>query len=383
MTSRVGLDGRALGNINKNRGIGRYTARLVEALCGQNNGFELVLFGYGDGPEPGLIDSAALESIEWHRLSGFERSAYGDPRGHLRFARAVNDSGVGLFHGIDHNMTPFLSCRSIVTVHDLIPLVLRGPYLGPKSWLWMKAHRAACRKADRVIAVSDSTRDDVERLWNIPADRIEVVAEGVSSDYVPVSGAELEDALARYGISQPYFLYIGGFDPRKNIGNMLVAFKRYLHGGGQGVIVLCGDTGGFEEYLCDEIDQLGMRDSVLLPGFIDDDDLPALYSGARALVFVSTYEGFGLPLLEAMACDTPVLASDVSSIPGVVGKAAVMVDPLDPSAIARGLAALSGESAERSELVRLGRERAAQFTWDKAASRISGIYDDVLRGGAR
>ncbi len=381
MATRVGIDCRALGNINRNRGIGRYTANVVEGLTAYVDGLELVLFGYGDSPAPGLLDSEVLDKFEWRRLHGAnDGSIYGSPRGHLDFARAVNTSGVSLFHGIDHNMTPLLKFPSIVTVHDLIPLVLRGPYLGPKSWLWMQAHRAACRRASLVIAVSECTRDDVARIWKISRERIEAVPEGVSPRYRPVEGGPLEKILERCGIRRPYLLYIGGFDPRKNIGNMLLAYKRFLLAGGEAAMVLCGDVGGFADYLADEIAELGLGGSVLLPGFVADEDLPALYSGALALVFVSVYEGFGLPLLEAMACGTPVLASDVSSIPGVVGDAALLVDPLDPTAIAGGLTLLAEDPDTRARLVEKGLSRSSGFTWEKTAARIRELYEEVLGG---
>jgi glycosyltransferase involved in cell wall biosynthesis len=388
LATRVGLDGRALGNINRNRGIGRYTASLVERLARCPDGFELVLFSYGERSVAGLLAPEVLDSLEWHTLPGAGGGAfYGGPIEQVGFARAVNGSGVELFHGIDHNMTPLLSCPSIATVHDLIPLVLRGTYLGPKSFMWMQSHRAACRRASAVVAVSDATRDDLERIWKIPRRKIEVVPEGVSPVYRPVEDRQaIDEVLARYGIAQPYFLYLGGFDPRKNIGNMLLGFKRFLRSG-EGTaagttMVLCGDTGGFERYLAEAIEELGLRGRVLLAGFADDDDLPALYSGALALVFVSTYEGFGLPLLEAMACGTPVLASDVSSIPGVVGDAALLVDPLDPSAIAAGLCSLALDTDTISGLVSAGLERSSSFTWERAAARVVELYKRVLGGAS-
>lgn len=384
MATRVGLDGRALANINRNRGIGRYTASLVEALATARDGYELVLFGYGDGPEPGLIDPGAMGTVEWREIpTSGDITFYGGPRNHLLFARAVKESGVALFHGIDHNMTPLLKCRSIVTVHDLIPLVLRGPYLGPKSWLWLRAHRAACMRAGMVVAVSEATRDDLERVWKIPGEKIAVVHEGVAERYRPVEDeALLEDVLGKYEITRPYFLYLGGFDPRKNIDIMLLGFKRFGVSGGRGTMVLCGDTAGYEGYFQDAVAEIGLGESVLLPGFIADEDLPALYSGALALVFVSIYEGFGLPLLEAMACGAPVLASNVSSIPWVAGDAALLVDPLDPAAIAGGLELLAGEGTARSGLVRKGLARSSLFTWDKAAGRVLELYGRVLGGAA-
>ncbi len=381
---RVGLDGRALANINRTRGIGRYTANLIECLARADSDYRLVLFGYGREPEPGLLDPRALQAMEWREIPRAPRLSYltllAD---HSLYARAVHEAGVDLFHGIDHNLTPLLRCPSIVTVHDLVLLVLRGPYLGPTSWLWMVAHRQAARKARAVVAVSRNTAADVERIWSIPADRIVVVPEGVSDIYRPVEDvAEIEAATARYGITGPYFLYLGGFDPRKNLHNMLLSFKRFLlRGGGGFSMVLCGDTRSFEAYLRDEIEELGLEGSVVLTGYMEEESLPALYSGAVGFVCVSIYEGFGLPPLEAMACGTPVIASRTSSIPEVVGDAGLLVDPLDPADIMGGMKQLAHDLETREELREKGIRRASSFTWDGTADRILALYESILKGG--
>lgn len=384
-TARVGIDGRALCNLNRYRGIGRYTYEIVTSLVKSSDGYRFVLFGYGESPEPGVLDADVLAELEWREIPRRGRPReYPPPWEHLLYAKAVEEAGLDVFHGIDHNMTPFLSCPSIITVHDLILLVIRGPYLGPKSWLWMEAHRRASRKARFVIAVSENTRRDVHRVWGIPLDRIEVVHEGVSPVYRPVTDdTTITDALERYGITKPYLMYIGGFDPRKNIGNMLLGFKRYRlssPGGDVPSLVLCGDVGNHKDYLEDEIRELGLGDSVHIAGFVEDENVPALYTAARALVFVSTYEGFGLPLLEAMACGTPVLGAGVSSIPEVVGDAGVLVDPLEPDEICSGLRRLSDDAALRDELIERGIKRAGLFKWEETAARIMGLYDRVLEG---
>jgi glycosyltransferase involved in cell wall biosynthesis len=382
---RIGIDARGLCNINRTRGIGRYTARLVEALvgtAGEKNAF--TLFGYGEGPEPGLLDPGVLHKVEWRSMPHVEGLSYaGLLADHAGMARAVNGAGVDLFHAIDHNMTPFLRVPSMVTVHDLILLVLRGPYLGPTAWAWMLAHGRAARRARLVVAVSENTRRDIERLWSIPRERIAVVHEGVTPQYRPVEDPEsLQEIRARYGIDAPYFLYLGGFDPRKNLRNMLAGFKLFLLTAGSGHrLVLCGDARGFEDYLGDTVEELGLGESVALTGFVPEEDLPALYSGAVAFVCVSLYEGFGLPLLEAMACGTPVLASDTSSIPEVVGDAGLLVDPLEPGEIAAGLERLAGDAALAERLSARGRERAAGFTWERAAGLILELYDRAARGG--
>lgn len=381
---RVGLDGRAFGNINRFRGIGRYTARLVESLVQAESDFHFVLFGYGPGPDSDQLDPGIAQETEWREIPRSRNLSYltllGD---HILFARTVKAAGVDIFHAIDHNMTPFLDCPSIITVHDLIPLVLRGPYLGPTSWLWMEAHRRAARKAAAVVAVSENTRRDVEIIWSIPPGRIVVVPEGVSDIYRPVGDeAVIEDTAARYGVRRPYFLYLGGFDPRKNIHNMMLSFKRFLLrlGGGR-QLVLCGDRGVFDSYLSDEIEELGLNGSVVLTGFVGEEDLPALYSGAVGFICISLYEGFGLPLLESMACGTPVLASRAASIPEVIDDAGLLVNPLDPADITAGMEQLADNRGLREELIAKGLRRSSSFTWEKAAGHILMLYHKILEGG--
>jgi glycosyltransferase involved in cell wall biosynthesis len=382
---RVGLDGRGLCNINRLRGIGRYTARLVESLvelAGEDIRF--VLFGYGDGPDTGLLAPYILDRVEWRELPRLEGFSFAGLLGeHLLMAREVDKAELDLFHAIDHNMSPFLRCPSIVTVHDLILLVLRGPYLGPTAWSWMLAHRFAARRARFVVAVSENTKRDVESIWGIPGERVAVVYEGVTPTYHPVEEREVVSAVCSgYGIRSPYFLYLGGFDPRKNLYNMLLGFKRFLLAtGGDFQLVLCGDAVGFEGYLEDELEEQGLGRNVVLTGFVPEKDLPALYTGATAFLCLSLYEGFGLPLLEAMACGTPVLASRSSSIPEVVGDAGLLVDPLEPGEIAAGMERLAGDGDLASELSSVGRERAAGFRWEKAAASIIELYGRTVKGG--
>lgn len=375
---RVGIDARGLGNVNRWRGIGRYTARLVEALVrNSDREMEFVLFGYGDGAGTDLLDGEILRQTAWRSVPCLEKYSYpGMLAEHLLFAREVAASGVDIFHGIDHNLSPFIPRPSLVTVHDLVLLVLRGPYLGPTAWAWMRFHRAAARRARFVVAVSGNTARDVARIWKIPPERIAVIPEGVTPDYRPVEDESLvHEVLSRHGVEQPYFLYLGGFDPRKNLHNLLLAFKRFLFSRrNEFSLVMVGDRRGFEGYLDDEVEELGLEGKVVFTGFVPEEDLPALYTGAAAFICVSLYEGFGLPLLEAMACGTPVLASRASSIPELVGEGGMLVDPWDVQEISVAMQKLVDDPVFRDELARKGRRRASEFTWDRAACAVIDLY---------
>ncbi len=222
-------------------GLGRYTARLIENLTRETSDFEFVVFSYGGGPDTGLLDRGALDKLEWREIPGHERLPYHDLLiDHLAFAKAVRQAGVSFFHGIDHNLSPFLRCPSLVTVHDLIPLVMPGPYLGPRPLLWVLAHGLAARRARFVVTDSDNTRRDVERIWGIPPGRIKVVYAGVDEPHRPIDGERaIEKVREKYRIEKPFFLSTGGFDSRKNIGNALLAFKN---------IATTGDEGQYQEF---------------------------------------------------------------------------------------------------------------------------------------
>jgi glycosyltransferase involved in cell wall biosynthesis len=382
---RIGLDVRALSNINRRRGIGHYTSSLVNALIDAGRDFDFVLFGYSDNARTD-ITPGNRDRVEWVLLRRTPNLSYLSLLAdHILMASTISRSRLDLFHAIDHNMTPFVRCPTIVTVHDLIPIVLKGPYLGPRSFLWLAFHKIAAKRAKAVIAVSRSTAADIERLWKISGDRLRVIPEGVSGIYRPVEdGAEIEEVLRKCGIRRPYFLYLGGFDPRKNIRNMLLAFKRFLLGdSGDYSLALCGDTTGFADYLEDEIEELGLEGKVVLTGFVEEADLPALYSGSECFLCVSLYEGFGLPFLEAMACGVPVIASNTSSIPEVVGDSGILVDPLDPDDILEGMERVADSFDLREELKRKGLARAASFSWQSSASRVLNLYEDILEGGER
>lgn len=378
----IGLDGRGLGNFNRTRGIGQYTTQMLKGLLEKNDHYDLVLFGYGQAGDN--LDTDLAAALAWREIARPPHtSTLTLPWEHLLLARAMQGAGLSLFHAIDHNLAPWLPVPTLVTVHDLILEILRGPYLGPTAWLWMRSHRTAARRARRVIAVSESTRRDVERVWGIPPERITVIPEGVEKRFRPPADREAtRTSLARLGIDRPYFLYVGGFDPRKNLHNLLLGFKRALRGGAQDLqLVLAGDTSGFHDYLQDEILELGLEGRAILPGYVAAEDLPLLYGGALAFTFLSLYEGFGLPLLEAMACGTPVLAAGNSSIPEVVGKAALLTDPLDPAAIAGCLLRLAADTALNRDLAERGIDQAARFTWEGTAQRVLDLYGQVLDGG--
>jgi glycosyltransferase involved in cell wall biosynthesis len=260
--------------------------------------------------------------------------------------------------------------RTVVTVHDLGYLRYPEAHTAAQRLYLRLSTIWSARAASHLIAVSAATRNDLVRLAKVSPTRVTVVHHGVADRFrQPV--VDLERARKIAGGNEPYFLYVGTVQPRKNLERVIEAFAdasvQLTNQGRTPVLVIAGKRGWLSEGIARRTADLGIADRVRFVGYVADDDLPALYREALAFVFPSLYEGFGMPVLEAMACGAPVLTSNSSSLPEVAGDAAIIVDPLDTRAIAEGLVRLACDAALRQELRQRGHQRAAQFTWDRCA----------------
>jgi len=264
-----------------------------------------------------------------------------------------------------------LYCRppAVVTIHDLG--YLRFPEAHrPAARLYLRLSTAhSARAARRVIAVSAATKADLVTTLGIPAEKVAVVPEACPPGFAPLSDREAGRAVARrYGLDGPYLISLGTLHPRKNLVRLLEAFAlarreaRLPHR-----LALVGQVGFRGEEVVAAIGRLGLGDAVALTGYVPAAELPLLLGAADALAFPSLHEGFGLPVLEAMACDVPVLAANTSSLPEVVGNAGLLVDPLDVPGMALALGRLLTDAALRADLVARGRQRVGAYTWERAA----------------
>jgi glycosyltransferase involved in cell wall biosynthesis len=280
---------------------------------------------------------------------------------------------VDLFYSPDFVLPPALpGTRTVLTVHDLSFLHYPDHFV-PKlvRYLSRVVPRSVAR-ADRVLADSEATRNDLTRLMDVAPEKVTVLYSGVDPRFHPEpEPGERERLAARYGIgARPYVLSVGTVQPRKNYARLIRAFSQLpgdvelLIGGGRGWL--------YEEVLV----EAARHERVRMLGFVADADLPALYRGAALFAFPSLYEGFGLPVLEAMACGVPVVCSNVSSLPEVAGEAALLVDPHDEAALTEAMQLGLTDKELRAEMVGQGLEQAAKFTWERAARQLL----DVLEG---
>ena len=289
---------------------------------------------------------------------------------------ALRRIGAHLVHGPAFVGPVFAPCPVVVTIHDLS--FIRFPELfRPANRLYLTVlTRLSARRARRLIAVSAHTAAETTRLLTIPPERIDVVYHGVDPAFRPLPAGEVAAFRQRRGLPERFIFFVGTLEPRKNLVRLVEAFA-HIRDGHVG-LVLAGGKGWLYDELFARVEALGLGKEVLFPGYVMNDELPLWYNGATTLAYPSLYEGFGMPVLEAQACGTPVLTSNVSSLPEAAGDAALMVDPRDVEALAAGLNRLLTDEPLRRQLRSAGLAHAGQFTWSHTAQETARVYRRAL-----
>ncbi len=275
---------------------------------------------------------------------------------------------------------PFSPVPTVVTVHDLSFLRWPEAFTWRDRALLSTAVPYCARRAAALIVPSAHARDEMVGLLGVPEQRIHVTPEGCAARFAPAPAELRDEALRRYGIDGPYVLAVGNLQPRKNLDRLLSAWRllRDSEGLSGCTLVLAGGYHGRRAPVARLVEHHGLSREVLLAGYVHEEHLPALYSAATVFVHPSLYEGFGLPVLEAMACGAPVACSRAASLPEVAGEAAVLFDPLDVEAIAAALGALLADEKSRTVFAARGRARAEQFSWRDCARRTLAAYEAAL-----
>lgn len=357
-------------------GAGVYAIELVRALAETASAAD----GFAVFTRGGWFDEVDRSRPNWRvervRGSRLQRALWEQARLPARL-RAL---GVGVVHSTHHTL-PLrpMSCRRVVTVHDLTFLRLPQRYPLVRRLYMRLATRLAARVADAILVPSQAVRDDVRRrLGEGSAAKTHVVYEAAAARFAPAPDQRAAEAVAgRYGIAPPYLLSVGSLEPGKNRGRLIRALHALRDEGITDRLVVVGQPAWKYEDDFALVRELGMERQVLFPGYVGDEDLAALYAGAVAFALPALYEGFGLPVLEAMACGAPVLTSNTGATAEVAGAAALLVDPLSTTAIRDGLRALLTDVGLRDDLRARGLRRAAEFSWQRAARETLAIYRAV------
>lgn len=287
--------------------------------------------------------------------------------------------GADLLHALGFVSPLAWRGRTVVTVYDLSFLRFPEVYNRANRLYLGTFTPPSLRRADRVITISEDARRDVIELCGVAPERVTPILLAADDRFRPAPPAAVKAFRARNGLPERFVLYQGTLQPRKNVDTLVRAYALLRsQGNDDHRLVLAGPRGWQYEPIFELIRQLGLEGSVTFPGFVPDDELPLWYSSATVFAFPSRYEGFGLPLLEAMACGTPVVSSNASSLPEVVGDAGLLVDPTDVEGLCSALRRLLEDDALRSSLSAAGQARAQAFSWRRMASETVRVYREVL-----
>jgi len=293
----------------------------------------------------------------------------------LGFDRLLPDAE--LFHATAHLLLPLRRVPTVLTVHDLIYHLFPQHHKRLNYWYLNLAMPLYCRRADAIITVSASSKRDLVRCYGLPPEKVTVVHEAAADHFRPAPPEAIAAIRRRYGLPERYVIYVGTIEPRKNLVRLLDAL-RLLHEKGERIkLVIVGGFGWLYENLFRRLGEMPPG-VVILPGYVPDEDLPALYSGATLFALPSLYEGFGLTVLEAMACGTPVVCSHTSSLPEVAGEAAAYFDPTDVEEMAEVMHQVLNDEGRREEMRARGLAQAARFSWSRAAEQTMAVYQRVL-----
>jgi glycosyltransferase involved in cell wall biosynthesis len=369
-------------------GIAVYTEGLVRALARERPDLDIGLLGLSRllrvllraRPLAGA-PAAWPERVTWIESSWYPALMGYLSRSGIRLGSVEAIAGAAdVFHATNYGAPRRRAARLVVTMHDLT--LLRFPELGTAA---LRAHVAwACAglpAADRIIADSQATRDDLVALTGADPARIRVVYPGCDERFTPLPRDAARAVVARrFDLRDPYILHVGTLEPRKNAVALLRAFERLRAGRATNhTLVLVGRRGWMYEPILAALRAPGLGGRVRLIDDADNDVLPALYSAAELFVYPSLYEGFGLPVVEAMACGTPVVTSTTSSLPEVAGDAALLADPRDADALAAAIERALGDPDLRAALAARGRTRARHFSWQRCARETLAVYEEALR----
>jgi len=355
-------------------GIGRYVAGLLPALSTQLAQDERLVLLCTSAAQAAQFDalraSNAAVSVHYVQADAFSPAQQWQVRRLVGSLAAPNEALV--YHSPYYLMPYWTGVRTVLTVHDLIPLLLPET-VSPRARLFFRvAHRLALRSADQVISVSKATAQDLAGIIGVDRRRIIIIPHGVDRRFHPQPQAEIERVRTAYDLPVRFILYLGINKPHKNLINLVHAIAMLpAHAP---PLIIAGAWDNRYPETKELVTQLALTDRVRFLGPVNDVDLPGLYSAATVFVFPSRYEGFGFPVLEAMACGTPVACSNVSSLPEIVGEAAIQVDPLDAEQIAQAIHTVLASPELRESMREAGLAQSGTFSWARCAAQTLAAY---------
>ncbi len=376
---KVFVEGTAL--FGQRTGVGNYTKNLLDALFRLDRTNHYTIFGFR------FLRPAKDKPIPESPRLGYRFIRYIPKKGFNAIVRKLTAPPIDVMLASRPDLFLFpnfvryplpLGSRSVAVIHDL-SFVLHGQHTARRNRQFLLRYvPTTIKKSQHIVAVSENAKNEMVSHYGADPDKITVINPAIDHDFFrPRPQPEIDAVRKKFGIVKPYILHTGTLEPRKNIAGILNAYTKLSPQVRESFsLVLAGGKGWLDREIKAQLDTLKDFD-IILTGYVPDEDLPALYSGASLFVYPSFYEGFGMPPLEAMACNTPVVASDNSSLPEVVGDAGILVDAHDTTGLALHIEKVLYDPALADELRRKGLERAKAFTWEQSAGKLLAVINHV------
>jgi glycosyltransferase involved in cell wall biosynthesis len=368
---RIAIDARG-ANWYSGTGIGTYTRQILKYLTKYDTENFYLLYWWGMNYRDMYKDNVTINIASKKHHHFFEENY---------IPTSLSNNSIDIYHVPQNGigLSSVKKCIYISTVHDLIPYIM--PETVGRGYLkrFISQMPEIVQSSDIIITVSEFSKKDIIRIFDMPEDRIKVTPLAADEYFMP-----MDKELARrflednYGIKDDFILYLGGFSPRKNVKSILMAFSRiYKDLPREYKTVIIGPSKDDHAYLASLCESLGIADKVCFTGYVPYEHLPYFYNGCTVFVYPSLYEGFGLPPLEAMSCSTPVITSNVSSIPEVVGDGAILINPFDTEELKCAMERMLHDETLRTDTAKKGFERSREFTWEKTAAKTLNVYEEA------
>lgn len=360
----------------KRTGVNNYLYNLIKNMISNGKADEISLIHYerSDDPIYSQINDILIPEKPLKLTSA------------LGIPQAVKNADIDVLHIPVHwynQITPFVLNRNIkkvLTVHDLTPILFPEMHTRETNMTWRSSLKFIKNRTSVMICVSESTKNDCIKLLNIPEKRLRVIPLSADEQYKPLKNKkQIHDELKQeYNIDFPFILFVGTLEKRKNVPTLLKSFYKLKKSKVEHKLVVVGGKGWKYTKIFDLIEELNLKNEVIFTDYVSDEYLVKLYNAADLFVYPSLYEGFGLPPLEAMACGCPVITSNTSSLPEVVGDAGIMINPNDIDGLTESMLKILTDNQLREEMSRKSLERAKIFSWKKTAKETWKVYEDVL-----
>ncbi|MBN1217542.1 MAG: glycosyltransferase family 4 protein [Anaerolineae bacterium] len=360
----------------KHAGLGRYAGEIARALA-EKEDLDLSLFynRQGEAALPNYLSHIPYKTVSMGNKPWRMRVWLSQL---LHWPMDQTFGAMEIFHATNHLLAHFRRACTVYTLHDLIFLHFPEYHLPYNRWYLTLTMPLYLKAADIIVTPSEYSRQDAIKYYGLPETKIKVIYEAPAPTFKPVTDTTtLNRVRQTYNLPQKYILHVATIEPRKNLIRLLEAFQSLLIHWPDLKLVLVGKKGWLYESFFQRLQSLGLENCVIFPGYVEEADLPTLYQLAEVFAFPSLYEGFGLGPIEAMACGTPVVCSNSSSLPEVVGDAGLLIDPTNTAALAETLRRVLSDAGLRADLSQRGLTQAKKFAWEKAVDELMTVYQSL------